>query len=151
MYVSLNDWLTIVEDDYLSSFVAGGGATVKCVVTAEHAASTLVERELERLAHRHHFHYAFVDAMTTRLHMIEQIFFQIARGIDWDGLARTYLRGLLAADGFAIPSDPQAFTYSQVADANTYEEAELRRRVRVLLRDHLAKEYALTQEFRTAM
>ena len=39
-----------------------------------------IEQELERLAHRHHFHYAFIDATTTRIHMIEQIFFQIARG-----------------------------------------------------------------------
>src|ERR1700686_3346022 len=100
MYVALNDWLTIAEDEYLGSFIAGRGGGVKCLVTTDLSASETAQRELERLADKHRFHYACVDARTTRIHMIEQIFYQIARPIDWDGLAHTYMRGLLVADGF---------------------------------------------------
>src|SRR5581483_1761070 len=52
---------------------------------------------------------------------------------------------------FALPDDAGALTYGTIADLNATEEPEVRRRVRALLRDHVARDYAMTREFRTAM
>lgn len=151
MEVALAEWLRVIDMDYLSTFIAAGGAAVKCVVTAEQEGLIAARRALSDMAREQGYLISTIDAATTRIHMIERLFYEIARQIDWDSLTLRFMRDLLTADGFALPDDPVAFTYAVVAELNTVDEPEVRRRVRVLLRDRVAADYAMTREFRTAM
>jgi hypothetical protein len=149
--ILLRDWLSLLDEEYLRAFVPAGGASLKCAVSVDAQAAALLPRELERLATAGGYHFCAISAATTRIHMIERLFHQIAQEIDWPALAAGYLRGLLRADGFALSEDRSAFTYAAIAELNGIEEPEVRRRVRAILRDHVARDYAMTREFRTAM
>ena len=151
MYVALREWLAVLEGDYLGSFIREGGAAVKCVVAADAEQARTTAEDLRRLAGRFGYHVFLADAANTRIHMVEQLFFHLARQVDWDGLIAGYLRRLLELDGFVLPTEAQGLTYANIAYTNTIPEPELRRRVRSLLQDHISADYAMAREFRIAM
>jgi hypothetical protein len=150
VYLRPDDWLATVEREYLRDFVAAGGAAVKLAVAPEPVAGGTRDR-LERLAGEYGYCFAAVDSARTKIHMIDHLFHAVARQLDWDALARDYVRALLAANGYAVPTDPESFHYAHVAELNRYPESELRRDVREWLADRVYRDYAMAQEFRIAM
>ena len=151
MYVSVGDWISTIEGEYLRDFVTLGGAAVKFAVVPTRAVGTEARDGLERVARAADCQVAVLDAAVTKLHMVDQLFFAVARQIDWDGLAQALLRRLLAAEGFALPPAAAPLDYRAVAELNDYHEGELRRDVRLLLTNHVYRDYAMAQEFRIAM
>jgi len=151
VYVAVEEWLALIEGEYLREFVAAGGAAVKLAVVAPPLAAADVRDRLERAAVATDFHFAFVDSARTKIHMVDHVFHAVARQLDWDRLAEEFVRGLLEANGFVVPADPAAFDVPHIAAANAYSESELRRDVRHLLTAHVLNDYAMTQEFRIAM
>jgi hypothetical protein len=151
VYVGLRDWLAIVEGEYLQDFIASGGAAVKFAVTTSPAASGDVRQALKQAALEHDFYFALVDSAWTKIHMIDHLFHEVARQLDWDALAHAFVRRLLESNGFVLPEDPQAFDYEHIAELNSYTDSELRRDVRNWLSTHVYRDYAMAQEFRIAM
>jgi hypothetical protein len=151
VYLRPEDWLATVEREYLRDFVGAGGAAVKLAVTLPPLGADDVRTPLQRLAAEYGYCYAAVDSATTKLHMIDHLFHAVARQLDWDALAHDYVRALLAANGHAVPAEPDAFEYGRIAELNRYPESELRRDVREWLTDRVYRDYAMAQEFRIAM
>jgi hypothetical protein len=151
VYVGLSDWLLVVEREYLRDFLPEGGSAVKFAVVSPSLETDEVRGELARLARKTGCLYSSVDAATTKLHMIDQFFFAVARELDWDDLARRFIRRLLAEGGFTVPEGTATLDYASIADANDYSEPELRRDVRLLLTSRVFRDYAMAQEFRIAM
>jgi hypothetical protein len=151
VYVELTDWLTVVEREYLRDFVPQGGAAVKFAVVLPSLEPDEVRGDLARLARETGCLYVAVDATTTKIHMIDQFFFAVARQLDWDDLARRFIRRLLAEGGFTVPPGTTALDYQSIADANDYSEPELRRDIRLLLTSRVFRDFAMAQEFRIAM
>jgi hypothetical protein len=71
--------------------------------------------------------------------------------VDWENLAGALMRRLLAADGYLLPSEAARCTYPEIAAMNGTSDVDLRRRVRVLLHEHVENDYAMVHEFRAAM
>ncbi len=71
--ISLHDWLKFVDDEYLSTFIAEGGASIKFAVTPENRKLALHEavesrcRDLDYIVVK-------LDAAETRVHMPQDIF-----------------------------------------------------------------------------
>lgn len=151
MYVPLDDWLATMEGEYARSFIPAGGAAVKFAITTPPIAADDVRRGLETLAARYDLQCVAIDAATTRIHLIDQLFHTVARSIEWDTLAGVLVRRLLAADGFVLPPEGERADYPRIAALSGSSESEVRYRVRVLLREHVAHDYALVREFRIAM
>jgi bacteriophage exclusion system BrxC/D-like protein len=151
VYVGLSDWLAVVEREYLRDFIPRGGSAVKFAVVSPFLDADEVRGDLARLARETGCLYAGVDAATTKLHMIDHFFFAVARQLDWDDLARRFIRQLLAEGGFTVPPGIAALDYQSIADANDYSEPELRRDVRLLLTSRVFRDFAMAQEFRIAM
>jgi hypothetical protein len=151
VYVGLSDWLMVVEREYLRDFLPLGGSAVKFAVVSPSLEPDEVRGELARLARETGCLYSSVDAATTKLHMIDQFFFAVARELDWDELARRFIRRLLAEGGFTVPEGTATLDYATIVDANDYSEPELRRDVRLLLTSRVFRDYAMAQEFRIAM
>jgi hypothetical protein len=151
VYVALDDWVALVEREYLRDFIPCGGAAVKFAIASPPASSPEVCDALARTAREHGFHFAFVDSATTKIHMIDHLFHAVARGLDWDALTRGFVRGVLAARGFTVPEDSRSLDYPHVAELNHYAESELRRDVRNGLTEKLYRDFAMAQEFRIAM
>jgi hypothetical protein len=91
-----HDWLEVVRREYLQDFVHDGGAAVKFVVPAGRDERERVRDGLRRAAEQDGYQFAAVDAESTRMHLIEQLYFAVARQLDWDALSRAFLVRSLA-------------------------------------------------------
>jgi hypothetical protein len=78
-----NEWLPVLDREYLAEFVKNGGASVKFVVPTDLEARIAVLDGIEERAHSHHFLVARVNAAETRVHMMDQLFFRIAEQVPW--------------------------------------------------------------------
>ena len=151
MYVTLDDWIDTISGEYLRDYVTQGGAAVKFAVAPTVELRRRVGRGIARAAEEAACQVAVLDSAAVKLHQVEQIFFSVARQIDWDGLARTVVRRLLTAEGFVLPPPGDSLDYREIAARNDYLEGELRHDVRILLTNHVSRDVRMAQEFRIAM
>jgi hypothetical protein len=148
--ISPDGWLSVMQKEYLQDFVRGGGAAVKCVVPMDDSAPSAVKSGLQRLAEEAGFLFTAIDSTTVKIHFIEQIFYQVARQVEWDGSVLAFLRYLLQSH-YKLPDNDDQFNIKQIALLNGYEERELRLGINNRLRDALFRDYEMTQEFRIAL
>ena len=158
-----NDWLEVIRREYLADFVAAGGAAVKVVVPADAAGRHDVRHRLRTSAEPLGYAFASVDAETTKIHLIDRLFFEVARQVDWDALARAYLAGSLVTMGYRLPQDvaapveaPEglgdgALTITRLAAVNNLPEAAFLVDIKRALWNRLLGDHALAREFRLAM
>ena len=99
------EWLEVTGREYLEDFVRAGGAAVKLVVPGGAAEREELRAGLATLAAQGGFQLAPVEAATTRMHLIDQLFFAVARQLDWDALARAFLRRHLVQSGLRVPEE----------------------------------------------
>jgi len=151
MYVAFDDWVQTVEQEYLQDFITQGGAAVKFVVAPSTHSASGIRHMLESIALRHNCQFAAIDSAVTKMHMIDQIFFEIARQIDWDRLTGNLVITALRESGYETPSDLNDLTYQRLAAFNGTSEPELRRAIRNRLQRVISSDFAMTQEFRLAI
>jgi hypothetical protein len=156
MELQTAEWLAAIERDYLASYVREGGAAVKFAIPLDGAAGreALVER-MRALAIGAGFVFAAVDARLTRIHLIDRLFFEVARQVDWDALTDGFLTRLLTAQGYQLaePSGgmPSRSPLQAIAALNQVDVIEFDLRIELLLQEQLYHNYALAYEFRLAM
>lgn len=144
------DWLSTIKKEYLQDFIREGGTAVKFVVPLEGGEFSQIQSGLQSLAGKENYAYFTVDSASVKIHLIEQIFYQIAKQVDWDSLALSFLRRLLESH-YRLPESPVEFNLKQIALLNGYEEQEIRIFINNRLKEALFKNYAVAQEFRIAM
>jgi hypothetical protein len=149
-YMKPEEWLGVIQREYLQDFVKQGGAAVKFVVPLNETGPAPIVDGLTALAGKEGYFFAPVDAATTKIHLIEQLFFKVARQADWDDLSLAFLRNILG-EHYKLPSDNDVFDLKKIAIANGFEEREIRPLINNRLRERLFQDYAMTQEFRIAM
>jgi hypothetical protein len=145
------DYLAFVRDEYLAGFVRAGGAAVKFAVPLDGASPAEVRSTLQQTAASEGYVYARVDAAEVKVHMIDRLFFEVARQVDWDVLARFEVVRLLHELRFQLPHDPAELDLESLARINEYDVNELRRDFNRRLQEDLFRDYQLAQEFRIAM
>jgi hypothetical protein len=92
-----------------------------------------------------------VDAVHTKVQMIDQIFFSVARTLDWDRLARTTVNRICHMLGYEIPVGNPRISLAELAELYSYDLHELRRDVNRGLQSEIFKNYKMVQDFRIAM
>jgi hypothetical protein len=102
MTVDTSEWLSLIEREYLGSYVSGGGGVVKFVVGGDQQLAEISQR-LPILAERHGLANVSLNAATTKLHMIQDVFFAIARALDWDSMAQRFVEALFQQQGYEWP------------------------------------------------
>src|SRR6266700_6459450 len=115
MAVAVDEWLARLEQEYVSKFIAGGGSTVKFVV-ADESQLTIVAGELANLSQQHNLAYVPIDASTTKLHMIQDVFFAIARALDWNAMAQHFVEALFCRKGYEWPRPGEAVPIEEMAE-----------------------------------
>lgn len=146
-----SDWLGVIEEEYLGDFIREGGAAVKFVVPDGDESRSQLREALGAAAERYHFQFASVDAASTRIHLIDRLFHEVARQIDWDSLTQSFLTRLLAESGLRLPPAEGELTLRTLAEANGMPEQLFRTQVHSLIINSLYRDYAMSQEFRFAM
>jgi hypothetical protein len=150
MSVTLTEWTALLEKEYFSAFIPSGGAAVKIAVASEERAPAILDA-VAQAAERHQSVAARVDAEQTRVHMIEKIFFEVARQIDWDALAERWLRAQFRANGYDIPPEQSLHDVEAIAAARGARVQDVHAEVGRWIVNGVLRDYRLGKEFRTAM
>lgn len=150
MSIAPGEWIGLLQREYLHSFVADGGAAVKIAVASPENAPALLNN-VAAMAQSEGYCVARVDSSVTRVHMIDQIFYEVARQIDWDKAVNHWLRDLLQNNGILVPNEQALQETEAIALANGRQRHELLQEINRLIENALVQNYRLNREFRTAL
>ena len=146
-------YLDFIDKEYLASYVGHGGAAVKLLAVGDESAAKDLADGLASIGDG--FQHAAVDAATTRIHMVDQVFAAVARQLDWIALAGSVVRAAFGQCGFPPPpgsGQPGAdLSIAAVASYHEVDGAELYRSVRRAIEQTVLKDAGLSHEFRVAM
>jgi hypothetical protein len=149
--MACSDWMQVIRTEYLHDFVKNAGAAIKFVIPQEPGQHQVLWSELEEVSHENDYLFVRLDAATTRVHLVDELFYEIARQVDWDGLALDFLFKTLADGKYLAHSDKSQFSLSQVAAMNGLDLGEMRAIINNRLRDNLSRYFEMTDDFRMAM
>ncbi|HKA05142.1 MAG TPA: BREX system ATP-binding domain-containing protein [Acidimicrobiales bacterium] len=148
--IAVDDYASFLATEYLHGYVDDGGAAVKFVVPASDDDAARLSRTLRERAQRAGFAVAGVDAVTTKVHAIEQVFFAISRQIEWDALAYSTARRALEVAAYPV-ADGEDVAVEAVAAIHGVDPRELKRDLDRQLQALVYRDFAMVQEFRIAM
>ena len=151
--LSVAAWLDHLDREYLSSFIQEGGAAVKFAVASPRSSQEL-QLALRTRAENSDYLFIHLDAATCRVHLPQQIFFSLAKQLDWRMLARRRFLRLFEEDEFQTDGiDPrnELDIVAAVARVNELDRTFVRSRSRRLLQDHVFKDPNMVHAFRIAM
>ena len=142
------DYSAFLAEHYLGAYLPSGGAAVKMAVVGSATTAARLERAVGAACDAHDCVFVPVSAQDVRVDQVEQLFFAVARAVDWDALAGAVLRraydavGMPATDGLAI---------ADVAKLYDLDARELYRSVRRALEERLLREPGLARELGRAV
>jgi P-loop Domain of unknown function (DUF2791) len=148
--IPVDEYVSFLGGEYLRGYVDEGGAAVKFVVATDDSSAALFLEGFSRQAAGDGYVVARVDAAETRVHLLEQVFFGIARQIDWDDLATVATERAVAAAGYPVPPGGR-LSLDQLASHYRVDPRELKRDVDRQLQQQVHRDYDMVPEFRTAM
>jgi hypothetical protein len=144
------DWLRAVRGEYLSAYVPAGGSSVKIAVM-DAGEIDLAAVRLEAVGQAAGLITVRIDAARTRVHMMNELFFEIARLLPWDVLLQRYLEGVFAQHAYPWPQPGTAMTVAGLASAFGIAPAIMGRHVDQWLSTAVWDDRLLAQDFRAAM
>jgi len=151
MYMTPEYYLEIVRKEYLQDFIRGGGAAVKFVVPAEEIDHVDLREKIRGISEAEGYLFASVEAEKTAVHMIDHLFHEVARQVDWDDLAFSFIHRILSESGYNIPPQRQEFSLRKIAELSGRDQRLLQGELNSLLEKNLFRDYKMCQEFRIAM
>jgi len=164
--LGVDEYLEFLHKEYLADFIRRGGASVKVAVVGGDQVAERFHTGLAAAARAEGYLFAAVDAASDRVHLVDQIFFAVARQVDWHALATSAVRAAYDAAAFPVPDaailargtpggsapePPGGLTVAGVAASYDVNPRELYRSVRRQLEQALLGDSGLAHEFRLAM
>lgn len=149
--MAIQEWLAVLRQEYLQDFIKNGGGAVKFVVPWGPAEGQELWQGLRRNARETDYAFVSVDAARTKVQLIDKLFNEVARQVDWDQLAHAFLCSTLLQGSYLVPPDREDFGLSQIASLNGLDLGEMRAIINNRLRERLSRDYAMNPEFRHAM
>jgi len=147
--MSFGAYAEFLGQEYLASYLPAGGGSVKVVVTGDADVADQFEQSLRAVADSQKCLMVCLSAETTKAHMVDQVFFALARQIDWDQVAVAILTS--AYDDIAVPAASGRLTVAEVAADHDLDPRELYRSVRRQLEHLLLADTSLPRELRRAL
>jgi len=164
--LGVDEYLEFLRKEYLADFIRRGGASVKLAVVGSDQVAERFHTGLAAAATAEGYVFTAVDAASVRVHLVDQIFFAVARQVDWGALAASAVRAAYDATAFpvpdaavlaaatpgqAAPGPSDGLTVDAVATAYDVNPRELYRSVRRQLEQALLGGAGLAHEFRLAV
>ena len=149
----LHEWLRFMDSEYLSSFIKNGGASIKFAVTREGLKPALYEA-LESQCRASGYVVVKLDAVAARVHMPQDIFFGMAKQVDWRLSARRLILKLGKERGYRVDHlDPSQDRnpFMAIGEANALESESIYRELRPFIDSEVAKNRHMAKDFRLAM
>ena len=149
--LSAEQWLTTLRDEYVCTYMKRGGSTVKFAVTNGEASHKILNLKLQYLAKAEGVVFAKADARFTKVHLMDRLFFKIAKQLDWDELAYNFVRKIIIDKGYQVPSQSSGCNLRNLAGLNGRSEAIFWRDLQTWLEQEIDRDTSLCREFRMAM
>lgn len=153
--ITATEFVDFLGSEYLIGYVASGGGAVKFVVPSSDADAEALSTALAAESSAQGYLALRVDAVATRIHLIDQVFFDVARHVDWRSLSRHAVRDALTSAGYpaADETDPSIdpLTVEHLGAHHGVDVNELTRDVNRELQQRIMRDYEMTLEFRIAM
>ena len=143
------EYASFVGREYLASYLPVGGGSVKIAVTGDTDVADRFASVLRSEAESRECQLISVSAETTRVHMIDQVFFAVARELDWQQIAVALVTA--AYDAIALPASPGRLAVTEVAADQDVDPRELYRSVRRQLERTILNENRLPRELRRGL
>ncbi len=145
------DWLRFIEQEYLSTFIVEGGSTIKFVVPLEESVRAVVLEGLTGLGQASGYLVAKIDSAETKVHMVDEIFFQVARQLPWRELSRRVVANLVADAGYSWVESSEDPLYRSLAEHNQIDPQMLRLDLKKAITSKVLKSRTFSRDFRVAM
>lgn len=139
-------WLQRIREDYLTTYIGEGGASVKIVVADADVRAQVCE-QLRATAASNRLQYAHVDAASRRVHLVQNLFTDIAGQVAWEELATAFLRQALVEKHYRTPASG-SLSVEDLAEENDEAKDLLIRDIRKVITNRVFRDYALSREFR---
>lgn len=147
-------YVDFLSGEYLGDYLSGGGAAVKFIVPPDDATAEVLTEALADAATAAGFMNLRVDAVSTRIHLMDQVYFDIAHQIDWVGLARRATRRAMTTAGYWPPpelAEGESISAEALAGHHQVDVAELTRDLNRQLQIEVMRDFSMVREFRIAM
>jgi hypothetical protein len=150
--LALEEWLRYLDGEYLDRFIASGGAAVKFAIGYDGAVPDMIAERVIASARSRNYIVARVSAATTRLQLVDRLFFAIADQVPWDALSQDVLADLARHSDLQVPAalGPEGLA-SQLAVHNQMDEGYIRMTLERGISNEIFTDRQLTKDFRVAM
>jgi hypothetical protein len=152
--ISLKDWIQVINEEYLSSFVRGGGASIKFAVPSNEGSRTGLYAETEANCHELDYIFVKLNAETMRAHMPQDFFFRIASQVDWRLLARRMILKLAAEQDYQIGGirpGVDGNVFDAIATVNGLESEFVIGNLRPMIQNAVFRNTKMARDFRVCM
>ena len=149
----VRDWLKFVDEEYLSTFIKDGGASVKFAVTSDDLKPDLYEAVNERCRNLNYI-FADLNADNMRAYMPQDIFFGLASQIDWRLLARRLVLSLASENGYVTDGADLGHNgnlIDAIAVANNLDPPFVRLSMNRAIQDSVYRNQNMVRDFRVCM
>jgi hypothetical protein len=145
----VEEYLEFLGKEYLGDYVRSGGAAVRLVVVGAEEVATRWHEGLSATAGAYGFTHVGLDAASTRIHLMHEVFLAVSRRLDWSATARFAVRA--AYDRLGLPAPEGELSVPEVAAYHEIDVRELGRSLRRSLEADILGDVSLAHEFRVAM
>lgn len=150
--IGASDWLGFIERDYLTDFIAEGGASIKFVVARDESEREICTADLAARAQNLGYVVCGVSAGVTRIHMIDQLYFRVAEQIPWQALCESVLARLARDAGYPHRALPGEGGFGErLAEANGVDAAVIGLELRRVIAQKILQRRWLLRDFRVAV
>ena len=151
--IPLDDWLRVIDDEYLRTFVREGGASIKFAVAPDELRAKLAAR-LEARCRESNYTFVELEAARLRAYMPQDLFFSLALQVDWRRLAREAILNIAGRIGHRVDGIDPAVSqnvFHAIADADGLEPSFFKNRIWRGIMDDVFKSPRMARDFRVAM
>ena len=151
--IPLHDWLRHLDAEYVSTFIKEGGASIKFAVM-EDGRKPQFSEAVETRCRALDYAVVKLDAVETKVHMPQDVFFGLAKQVDWRFLARRMIVRLARGTGYdvdAINPGETTNVFEAIGKRNGLDSQSVLRELRRELETMVSKEYRMDKDFRVAM
>ena len=149
--MSPQEWLKVLKVAYLQGFIRRGGSAVKFAVVEEAQDTKAVVAGVGELAREEGFVTIEADSRQTKVQLIDLLFQEMAKHIDWEALAFEFVTKLFHENERRIPGQREECSWASLATLNNCDEATMQRDVNSWLENSLFNDFQMSREFRLAM
>ena len=149
--MSPQDWFKVLKIAYLQGFIRRGGSAVKFAVVEEAQDTKAVVYGIGKLAREEGFVTLEVDSRKTKVQLIDLLFQDMAKHVDWEALAFEFVKKIFHENKRRIPEQREECSWSGLASLNNCDEDTIQRDVNSWLESSLFQDFQMSREFRLAM